>query len=168
MYFFLTEYHQEEYDKDVLLGVIWNDPMMYFRALDIMGELGKPLEITEVTVPTFGDSEEAEQLQADMLKLWFSIWFSHPAIDCIVYWNTIDGYTFATEKWNENNCQGGLWHNDLTPKKSAEALKALFSEIWHTDLEVTTDEDGYIEFRGFYGEYEAKSENMSMRFGLHR
>ena len=160
--------NQEEYDSNVLADVIWNDPMMYFKALDVMQKFGKPLEITEVTIPTFGHSQEAEQLQADMLKLWFSIWFSHPAVDCVVYWNTVDGYTYATEKWNENNCRGGLWHNDLTPKKSAIMLKSLFNEVWHTELELMTDEEGYVKFRGFYGEYEAKTDDISMRFGLHK
>lgn len=158
----------EEYEQDVLSGVIYNNAEMYFRALDVMAELGKPLEITEVTVPTFGETEEDEQLQADMLKFWFSVWFSHPAVDTVVYWNTIDGYTFASNSWNENNCRGGLWHHDMTPKKSAVMLKKLFTEIWHTDLELTTDADGYVDFRGFYGEYEAKFDGLSRRFGLHK
>lgn len=158
----------EEYEKDVLNGVIYNDAEMYFKALDVMAELGKPLEITEVTVPTFGETEEYEELQADMLKYWFSIWFSHPSVDTVVYWNTIDGYTFASNSWNENNCRGGLWHHDLTPKKSAVMLKKLFQEIWHTDLEVTTDNEGYVDFRGFYGEYQADIHGNVITFGLHK
>lgn len=159
---------QEQYDQDVISGLIYNDPQMYFKALDVMTELGKPLEITEVTIPSFGYTPEDEELQADMLKLWFSIWFSHPAVDAVVYWNTIDGCTFVSDAWNENNCRGGLWHHDLTPKKSAIMLKKLFGEIWHTEMELTTDEDGYIEFRGFYGEYEARAEGINMGFGLHK
>ena len=32
---------------------------------------GKPLEITEVQIPTFGEGNEAEDLQAEVLKyLW--------------------------------------------------------------------------------------------------
>lgn len=159
---------QEEYEKDVLSGVIYNDAELYFRALDVMAELGKPLEITEVTVPTFGETEEDEELQADMLKYWFSIWFSHPAVDTVVYWNTIDGYTYASNTWNENNCRGGLWHHDLSPKKSAVMLRKLFQEIWHTDLELTTDANGYIEFRGFYGDYTAETNGLVRNFGIHK
>ncbi len=158
---------QEEYDQTVTGNVIYNDPEMYFRALDVMAELGKPLEITEVTIPTFGETEEDEQLQADMLKLWFSVWFSHPAVDTIVYWNTVEGCTFATEGWNENNCRGGLWHHDLTPKKAAEMLKTLVWEVWHTELELVSDENGYVEFRGFYGDYVAENDRISQKFGLH-
>ena len=160
--------NQEEYDRDVREGVVYSDPLMYFKALDVMAQLGKPLEITEVTIPTFGYSEEDELLQADLLELWFSIWFSHPAVDTVVYWNTVDGCTFATENWNENNCRGGLWHRDLTPKQSAIRLKALFGERWRTREELVTDAEGYVEFRGFFGEYVAEAENVVKKFGLHK
>lgn len=57
-----------------------------------------------------------------MLRLWFS----HSAVETMVYWNTIDGYAYKSETWNENNCRGGLFRHDLTPKRSAEMLKNYF------------------------------------------
>ncbi len=165
---------REAYDASVLSGVKFNDPMSIFRALDVMSELGRPLEITEVTTPTFGTSEADEQLQADMLELWMRVWFSHPAIDCVVYWNTVDGMTFAVPGWNENNCRGGLWRRDpgaasaLTPKKAATMLQKLFGEEWRTNLELTSDGDGFVDFRGFFGDYEAIWDGGSLEFGLHK
>lgn len=146
------------------------DPMRIFTGLDIMAEFGLPLEITEVTVPTFGETEEAEEIQAELLKILYSTWFSHPAVNTVVYWNTADGYTYVNPNstWNENRCIGGLFHHDLTPKKSAIMLKKLFDEIWHTDLELTTDKDGYIDFRGFFGEYIAETDDAGFEFGLHK
>ena len=47
-------------------------------------------------------------------------------------------------------------------------LKKLFGEIWHTDLEVATDEDGYAEFKGFYGNYEAELNGKTAKFGIHK
>ena len=165
----------EEYKASLTSRTDWlamNDPMKYFKGLDVMAELGLPLELTEVTVPTFGDGEEAEELQADMLRLWYSVWFSHPAVDSVVYWNTVDGYAYVVEGenryWNENNCRGGLWHKDLTPKKSAEMLKRLFDEEWHTDLELTTDANGYVDFRGFFGEYDGEIDGMDFDFEIHK
>ena len=145
------------------------NPKSIWKGLDVISELGLPLELTEVTIPTLGDTIEDEELQADMLKLWYSVWFSHPAVETIVYWNTIDGYAYNDGKsWNENNCRGGLWHHDLTPKKSAEMLKKLFNEIWHTDLELTTDKDGYIDFRGFYGDYIAETDDGNFEISVHK
>ena len=160
----------EEYEKSVKSGTYMNNPMTYFKGLDIIADLGLPLELTEVTVPTFGDTAEDEELQADMLKLWYSVWFSHPAVDTIVYWNTVDGYAYDAPdgKWLENNCRGGLFHHDLTPKKSALMLKKLFGELWHTDLEITTDKDGYAEFRGFFGDYTAEAEGKKFEIAIHK
>ena len=145
------------------------DPKVIWKALDIISEFGLPLELTEVTIPTLGDTIEDEELQADMLKLWYSVWFSHPAVESVVYWNTVDGYAYDDGvNWNENNCRGGLWHHDLTPKKSAEMLKKLFCEEWHTDLELETDKDGYVDFRGFFGEYIVEADDFDFQVDIHK
>lgn len=47
-------------------------------------------------------------------------------------------------------------------------IKKLFIEIWHTDLTVTTDKDGYAEFKGFFGEYTAYFDDMEMEFAIHK
>jgi hypothetical protein len=33
---------------------------------------------------------------------------------------------------------------------------------------VVTDEDGYAEFKGFYGDYEAKVNGETASFGIHK
>ena len=53
-------------------------------------------------------------------------------------------------------------------KKSAERLYYLMNEKWHTDLELTTDENGEIEFRGFYGDYTAEIDDSAADFGIHK
>ena len=159
----------EEYDKAIKNDVDMCNPLYYFKGLDMFSEFGLPLELTEVTIPTFGETPEDEELQADMLKLLYSIWFSYPNVDTIVYWNTVDGFAFDNGSgWNENNCHGGLFRHDLTPKKSAIMLKKLFGEVWRTNSELTTDSDGYVDFRGFFGDYTANLGNYNFEFGLHK
>lgn len=163
-------HNPEEYEKSLKSGIYMNDPNVYFKGLDVISDLGLPLELTEVTVPTFGETAEDEKLQAEMLKLWYSVWFSHPNVDTIVYWNTVDGYAYDApdSSWMENNCRGGLFHRDLTPKKSALMLKKLFSETWHTNLELTTDKDGYAEFRGFFGMYSMETSGKKFELAIHK
>ena len=144
------------------------DPECIWKSLDLLAEFGLPLELTEVTIPTLGDTPEDEELQADMLRLWYSVWFSHPAVETIVYWNTVDGYCYSDENWNENNCRGGLWHHDLTPKKSADTLKKLFTEEWNTKFTSTTNSDGFIDFRGFYGDYSVEIDGKQFNFSIHK
>lgn len=162
--------NETDYENAVKRGDQHVNPDMILKGLDKIAELGLPLEMTEVTVPTFGESDEDEELQADLLELLYSVWFSHPAVHDIVYWNVPDGYAYIGNKgiWNENNCRGGLWHHDLTPKKSALRLKKLINEVWHTEEVLTTDQNGYAEFRGFYGEYSISADGFTAEFGIHK
>lgn len=160
----------EAYEKAVMNGGKMFCPQRLFKGLDVFAEFGLPLELTEITIPTFGETEEDEELQADLLEVLYTVCFGHPAVDTVVYWNVPDGYAYAAQgrNWNENQCRGGLWHHDLTPKKSAERLWELFNKKWHTDLELTTDENGYVEFRGFYGDYTAEIDDSVADFGIHK
>ena len=165
---------EEDYEKAVKDCTPLVDPEKILTALDMLAEFGLPLEITEITIPTFGNTSEDEELQADLLKMLYSVWFSHPAVENLVYWNSVENYCYVagddpkTADWNENRCRGALFHNDLTPKKSALMLKELFGKVWHTDMELLTDKDGYIEFRGFYGDYTAACNGTKFEFGLHK
>lgn len=166
----VTATTDEAYEKSVMNGGKMFCPQRLFKGLDVFAEFGLPLELTEITIPTFGETEEDEELQADLLEVLYTVCFGHPAVDTVVYWNVPDGYAYAAQgrNWNENQCRGGLWHHDLTPKKSAERLWELFNKKWHTDLELTTDENGYVEFRGFYGDYTAEIDDSVADFGIHK
>ncbi len=173
-----AEQYEEEVSRPKLV-----DPLDHYKMLDLMAEFGLPLELTEVTVPTFCETEEDEELQAVLLEGLYSVWFSHPAVDSVVYWNQIDGYAYVsadpTEYWNENNCRGGLFRHDLTPKRSALALRRLIREVWHTEETAETDgdgrrrtetdgDDGQLTFSGFFGEYRLECAGGTADFGLHK
>ena len=130
------------------------DPIKILKGLDVMSEFGKPLEITEVQIPTFGEGNEAEDLQAEVLKYLYTLWFSSEKLESVIYWNSVDQTAYSSPDWDENRLRSGLFHRDLAPKKSGEMLKKLFKEQWHTEVELVTDENGQIEFEGFHGEYE--------------
>lgn len=162
--------NDEEYDKAISntghISMI--DPALIFKGLDIMATFGLPLELTEVTIPTFGDTPEDEELQADLLELFYSICFSHEAVQDIVYWNMPDGFAFAVGGWDENRVRGGLLHHDYTPKKSADRLYKLTHEVWHTKEQLVTDRNGYVDFRGFFGEYTLNINGKTYDFGIHK
>ncbi len=163
----------EAYEKALRTGEFAQfNPKVILNALDKFAELGKPLEITEITVPTFGETEEDELLQADLLDVIYSCFFSHPAVENVVYWNLPDGYAHVTKIpgriWNENRCRGGLFRHDMTPKKSAERMFEMFNKRWHTDLELVTDENGCVEFRGFYGDYKSEIDGEVNNFSIHK
>lgn len=136
------------------------DPLKLYAVLDRYSDFGKPLQITEMTIPCFSDRAEDEQLQADILEQVYSLFFSHPNMEQIIYWNLPDGYAYGAKQGDmttgENRFFGGLLRFDLSPKPAFERLEELIHHRWHTDATVTTDKQGRAVFKGFYGDYEAE------------
>ena len=136
------------------------DPMHLYRIMDLYAKLNKPLQITEVTIPAYSNADEDEQLQAEIIKYLYSIWFSHPNVEQIIYWNLVDGYAafapIGDMTCGENYYYGGLIRHDMTPKPAYYAIKDLFQNQWHTDVTVESNEKGTAVFKGFYGKYEAE------------
>ena len=147
------------------------DPMALYRHMDLYSSFGKPLQITEVTVPAYSWEAEDEEIQAEIIEKLYSIWFSHPAVEQIIYWNLVDGYAHLWDpdpakiaasqgdmSIGENYYYGGLFRFDLSPKPAYYKIKELFGERWHTEEELVADENGTVDFRGFFGSYDVEIE----------
>ena len=138
------------------------NPKNLYEHMDLYSNFGKPLQITEVTVPAYSNKPEDEDLQAEILEKLYSIWFSHQNVEQIIYWNLPDGYAaFAPQgdmTAGENYYYGGLLRFDLTPKPAFLKLKELIQKQWHTEESLATDACGETEINGFYGDYEVSVE----------
>lgn len=135
------------------------DPVNSFRVFDTFAQFGCPYQITEVTFPCHTpDSREAEDLQAELLRRLYTLWFGIPQMEAIVYWNVVDGYAHNAQPGDftagENKLAGGLMRFDMTPKPALRMIKHLFDEVWHTEEELHTNAAGSARFRGFYGNYD--------------
>ena len=134
------------------------DPHRMFAILDAFAHLKRPLHMTELTIPAFSDDARDETLQAELLRTLYSIWFSHPAMEGIIYWNVVDGYA-AGERGDmtskQNAYYGGLLRYDMTPKPAYEAIRELFGRRWRTEFE--RDSGPTCAFRGFYGTYRVEA-----------
>lgn len=142
------------------------NPREVYRHMDLYAQFGKPLQISEVTFPSYSWQDEDEQIQAAALENMYTVWFSHPATEQIIYWNLVDGYahlwrvdeetlqkSLGNMTLGENYYHGGLFRHDFTPKPAFHKLKELPEKTWHTEMTLQTDENGRIRFRGFYGDY---------------
>jgi len=119
-------------------------------ALDELATLGKPIHITEFQIPlpavvgAFGVSPgEAEILQAELLKIFYTVFFSHPAVSAITYWNFY-------RAWQPGS---GFLRDDFTVKPMYFVLKDLIHREWKTRVHLRTDANGAVAFRGFPGNY---------------
>ena len=147
------------------------NPENLYEHMDLYSNFGKPLQVTEVTIPAYSNDAEDEEIQAEIIEKLYSIWFSHPNVEQIIYWNLVDGYAHlwdpSPEKikasqgnmtLGENYYYGGLLRFDMTPKPAYYTLKNLIQKKWHTDETVFTNECGNASFKGFYGKYDLKIE----------
>lgn len=145
------------------------NPKSLYERMDLYAHLGKPLQVTEVTVPSYSWEREDEEIQAEIIEKLYSIWFSHPSVEQIIYWNLVDGYAYLHDPdlekikasqgdmtIGENYYHGGLLRFDLSPKPAYYKIKELTQKVWHTEESTKTDENGCAAFRGFYGSYEVE------------
>ncbi len=143
------------------------DPKHHYAVMDTYAQFGKPLQITEITIPAYSNDAEDEAIQAEILEKLYSIWFSHPNMEQIIYWNLVDGYAYVADPakikksqgdmtLGENYYYGGLLRFDMTPKPAYYTIKNLIQKKWHTETEVVSDVDGMAKFKGFYGEYDVE------------
>jgi GH35 family endo-1,4-beta-xylanase len=106
------------------------DLFTFSRILDKYSELGKPIYITEISVPSsFNDSWRIgcwhggwdEQTQAEWLKGFYSICFSKPFVTAVSWWDANDRNSFITD--------GGLLDENNRPKEAYDTLKNLIRDF---------------------------------------
>ena len=167
MQYHLFYKREDEYEKTRLTL----DPVNLYKHMNLYSNFGKPLQITEITVPAYSWESEDEEIQAEVIEKLYSLWFSHPNVEQIIYWNLVDGYAHVWDPdpdkiretqgdmtLGENYYYGGLLRFDLSPKPAYEKIKELTQRVWHTEAEAITDEKGGASFRGFFGDYDVEIE----------
>ena len=161
-------FHKRENEIAKIRHTDYNPERLY-RQMDLYTNLTNALQITEVTIPAYSNDEEDEAIQAELLSYLYPIWFSHPAVEQIIYWNLVDGYAHV---WSddleairasqgnmtlgENVYYGGLLRFDMSEKPALKVIRDLIKKEWHTEAERVTNENGSCTFRGFYGDYDVE------------
>ena len=134
---------------------VYNGERLY-NVLDTYAALGKPINISEISIPSEFDGVIDEDLQAEAAEQLYKICFSHPAVTGLTWWNLPDDGVAATKQrmaGDENMPSTGLIGSDYHEKKAYQVLRKLIREQWHTDAHVDVPQ-GVAAFRGFYGHYD--------------
>ncbi len=126
-----------------------------WQVCETYSRFGKPLHFTETTVisgehgfmrprpwPTTPDGEAR---QADYVPKFYTVLFSHPAVEAITWWDLMDG------AWQ--GAPAGLVRADLSPKPAYHRLMSLIKGKWSTKDTVRTNARGEASLRGFLGDY---------------
>ena len=162
-----AQYHIfESREREMEKSSYLYNPMELYNHMDMYSNLVNALQVTEITIPAYSSDKVDEEIQAELIKYLYTVWFSHPAMEQIVYWNLVDGYAYVANptpekirnsqgnmSLGENVFYGGLLNFDLTPKPAYRMLDNLINKVWHTEIYHDIAGSEY-EFRGFYGKYE--------------
>ena len=144
---------------------------------DRLSRFGKPLHFTENTLISgeikakpkwdgrYGDwitTPEGEELQARQVEQFYSLLFSHPAVEAVTWWDLSDHGAWM-------GAPAGLLRKDMTPKPAYEVLKRLVKQEWWTpEQTLTTDAGGSVHFRAFLGSHTLQSGGAKRRFEIER
>ncbi len=119
---------------------------------------GVPLHFTETTIlsgarqwdkPQGGSwptTPEGEAYQAREAARFYTMLFSHPAVQAITWWDFSD-----RQAWK--GAPAGLVRGDMTPKPAYDALMKLIHGKWWTRASLDAGAAGTAEMRGFLGQY---------------
>jgi GH35 family endo-1,4-beta-xylanase len=104
--------------------------------------LGLPLMVSE-----FDMNLNDEQLQADYTADFLKAWFAHPATEAYIMWGFWGGAHWMRDP-------GAMIRRDWTEKPNLKAYTDLVFGEWWTELSETSDAEGSVAARAFYGDYE--------------
>jgi GH35 family endo-1,4-beta-xylanase len=147
----------DDWDLGEPIGVPTWDIEHLSGIMDKLGTYGKPVHITEQSVPSAWDSgwadygtgwwhrEWDEETQAEFIRWFYTIVFSKEYNEALTWWNINDNNSFIKF--------GGLLDDENKPKASYFALKSLI-ESWTTRGTGSTDTSGIMYFSGYGGDYE--------------
>lgn len=150
------QYHMF-YSPDVLVQKAqqFYNPSVLFNCMDMYGKFGKPLHVSEITVPAYGGTDESKELQAMITEQLYRIWFSHASMEAIVWWNFVDGtaaYAPYGSLEGENYYCGGLLNNNMSEKPVYKVLDRLINHEWRTNATFENAQSDTL-VHGFYGKY---------------
>jgi GH35 family endo-1,4-beta-xylanase len=136
-------------------GGVWANRQIW-DVCERFARFGVPLHFTETTILSgeqgwnkgnpWPSTPEGEAFQAREVERFYTLLFSHPAVEAVTWWDFSD-----RGAWQ--GAPAGLVRKDMTPKPAYDALKRLVKGAWWSRGEVRSGPDGTAGFRGFLGDY---------------
>nr|QQZ02675.1 1,4-beta-xylanase [uncultured microorganism] len=128
-------------------------------------KFGKPLHFTETTLVSgpksdsgWTTTDEGEEQQARLAAEFYTVLFSHPAVEAITWWDFSD-----QGAWQR--APAGFLRADMSAKPIYERLYDLIKGRWSTRVEVESGPEGRLKIDGFMGEYEVTVKENGRRLG---
>ncbi len=136
-------------------GGVWSASRTW-QVCERFAQLGLPLHFTETTIVSgpridrerWGETTpEGEERQAEATARFYTLLFSHPAVQAITWWDFSDDGAWM-------GAPAGWLRRDMSPKPVYERMLELIKGEWWTKASGRTDSKGEWRTRAFYGDYE--------------
>ncbi len=118
------------------------------------------VDLNDWQVPEWPTTPEGEDRQARDFLAMIDTLFAHPQVEAFTNWDFCDGAWLGAP--------AGLVRLDGSHKPSYEAMKQRIWQDWHTDVTLTTDENGRCTLEGFRGEYALEADGRHTAFTLNK
>ncbi len=140
----------------------WSNRKIW-QVCERFAKFGVPLHFTETTILSesperqgrghhrgrgqWVTTPEGERWQAREVERFYTLLFSHPAVEAVTWWDFSDQSAWL-------GAPAGLLRKDMSPKPAYQRLLQLVKKRWWTGPAThTTSQAGKASFRVFLGEY---------------
>jgi GH35 family endo-1,4-beta-xylanase len=117
-------------------------PLHFTETTIVSGERGRQKANTRDWVST----PEGEAYQAREVVRFYTMLFSHPAVEAVTWWDFTDLHAWQ-------NAPAGFLRKDMSPKPAYDELLKLVKGTWWTNCTLESGARGAAAFRGFLGDY---------------
>jgi len=134
-------------------------PIHFTETTLISGHLMPPeiIDLNDYQVQEWPTTPEGETRQTEEAILHYKTLFEHPLVEGITWWDLSDG------GWL--NAPAGLIRKDGSIKPAYNELMNLIKgDWWISPTKLTTDNNGEVQFPGFFGEYALTCEGAQKSF----
>ena len=138
-------------------GGVWSNARIW-EVCERFARFRVPLHFTETTILSgqksrgrdkggdWPSTPEGEAQQAREVVRFYTMLFSHPAVEAITWWDFSDLHAWQ-------GAPAGFLRKDMTPKPAYQELLKLVKGKWWTKTALETGADGTAKLRGFLGDY---------------
>ena len=135
---------------DIAQGAKIQHPEHLLNLMNEFGKLGIPLHLSEITITAPNDDPDGREIQANITRNLYRMWFSWPDMAAITWWNLVDGCGLKGEPTTSGICS-----RQMEKKPAYDALDRLINHEWKTKIVAKAEESRFKhQFRGFKGTYQ--------------
>jgi GH35 family endo-1,4-beta-xylanase len=141
---------------------LWPSGKSMYKLFDGFAEYGCRVHISEATldiglniVGPLREGPWTPELAADFWEQFYTVAFSHPAVDAVNYWDLAYSQIRSSAAGRGTGAAGLLDPSrGDEPRPAFNRIKHLIKDVWTTNVNGALSSDAKVAFRGFYGDYE--------------